>query len=203
MAIQAQSEIGSPETLRQKDKTFVVQRRGGGHGPSVIPNPEAWKTPRHMYHNTNMFSPLPAELDRDGKSDTMLFVTVGDDVNADAASVDAITLRLLLSDWGADSATGAGRLKRVPVRLWEGSADNSMGLWNRPVTGEIADNVEVRLNNLVLNSPRIEEGWLVFPCHPNQFARGRNLVGVVLGQVPADPRARVFVEKLEVHVDYR
>lgn len=203
MAKQAQREIGSPETLKQKNKTFVVQRRGGGHGSSVIPNPEDWKTPRHMYHNTNMFSSLPAALDNEGKSDTLLFVTVGDDVNANAGLIDAISLRILLSDWSVDSASAVERLKQVPVRLWEGSADNGMGLWNRPVARQIADKVEVRLNNLLLDAPRIEEGWLVFSCRPSQFALGRNLVGVVFVQRTADTRARVFIEKLEVHLDYR
>ena len=44
----------------RKDKAFVVQRRGGGHGPTVIPNPEDWSTPRSHYANTCMLAPLPA-----------------------------------------------------------------------------------------------------------------------------------------------
>ena len=37
---QAYRELASPDRLRHLDKRFVVQRRGGGHGPSVVPDPE-------------------------------------------------------------------------------------------------------------------------------------------------------------------
>ena len=65
----AYREIGSPKTLKRKDKVFLIQRRGGGHGTTVVPNPEDWTTPRLMYFNTNMFASLPAALDNDGKAD--------------------------------------------------------------------------------------------------------------------------------------
>ena len=38
-------EIGSQETLEGLDRVFYVERRGGGHHESVVPNPEAWNTP--------------------------------------------------------------------------------------------------------------------------------------------------------------
>ena len=38
----AYRKLGSPGTLHRKNKRFVVQRRGGGHGPTVIPNPQDW-----------------------------------------------------------------------------------------------------------------------------------------------------------------
>src|SRR5262249_28346074 len=43
-------------SLVDKDKTFVVQRRGGGHGTTVVPDPADWPTPRWMYYLTNMLS---------------------------------------------------------------------------------------------------------------------------------------------------
>ena len=61
----AYQELGEVETLSAKDKRFVVQRRGGGHGPTVIPNPEDWATPRHTYANTNMLAQLPAAVPND------------------------------------------------------------------------------------------------------------------------------------------
>ena len=48
--LQAYKEIGRLETMKHKDKHFVIQRRGGGHGPTVVPNPEDWYTPRWMYN---------------------------------------------------------------------------------------------------------------------------------------------------------
>ena len=70
--LQCYRELGSAATLRRKDKVFVVQRRGGGHGATVIPNPEDWSTPRWMYFNTNMLAPLPIDLDVEGRADAML-----------------------------------------------------------------------------------------------------------------------------------
>ena len=92
---------------RRKDKIFVVQRRGGGHGTTVVPNPEDWSTPRWMYFNTNMLAPLPIDLDVEGCADAMLTVAVADPVAEDAKSIDRIEVRLLLSDPGAaDRAAG-------------------------------------------------------------------------------------------------
>ena len=83
---QAYQEIGDSDSLKHKNKIFVVQRRGGGHGTTVIPNPEDWSTPRFMYFNTNMFGQLPAPLDNDGKVDILLTVAVADDVAAGGGS---------------------------------------------------------------------------------------------------------------------
>jgi len=60
----------------------VLQRRGGGHGPTVIPNPEDWSTPRYYFNNSNMLAPLSALLDPEDKVDALLTLEVGDDVNA-------------------------------------------------------------------------------------------------------------------------
>ena len=74
--IQSFREMARPETLRGLDKVFVVERRGGGHGPSVVPNADDWSTPRAMYFLTNMFASLPAELDSSCKVATQLFAYV-------------------------------------------------------------------------------------------------------------------------------
>ena len=44
--------MGDPESLKFLDKTFVIQRRGVGHGPSVFPDTEDWSTPRYLYVNS-------------------------------------------------------------------------------------------------------------------------------------------------------
>ena len=88
-----------------------------------------------------------------------------------------------------------------PVEIAQiGHPDRS--LMNEPPARAIANRVEVRLNNLRLGPPAIEDGWLVYPARPEQFAVGENLVGVRLARgTPA--REPVQIEKLEAHVRYR
>ena len=152
----------------------MVQRRGGGHGPSVIPNPEDWHTPRHWYANTNMLAPLPADLDRSGRTDTLLTLRVGDDVAAEGEAV--LTLRLLLSDPNAAQLPETERLPPVEIA----SIGHAGGLMNEPPAAGIAERIEVRLNNCLLERCEAVEGWLVFPVEPLLAAAGENLVGVRL-----------------------
>ena len=205
---QAYHEIGNSNALKREDKIFVVQRRGGGHGTTVIPNPEDWSTPRFMYFNTNMFGPLPAPLDNDGVVDTLLTIAVADGVTADADCVDRITLRLLLSDPEAENLPDDGRLQPVTVATI-GHPDT---LQNIPAAKGIEDQIEVRVNNILLGTPTTEEGWLVFAVQPKFLAVADNLVGVrVTGGgrgIPTpmrstDAQHQILVEKLEVHIEYR
>ena len=195
----AYQEIGSPETLRHKDKVFVVQRHGGGHGPSVVPNPEDWTTPRAMYFNTNMFAPLPATLANDGKADTLLKIFVADDVAAAAERVQRINVRVLLSDPEAESLPQSQRLEPVTVA----TIGHKGRLENIPPAKGIEDRIEVRLNNALLGRPAVEKGWLVFNVRPILFAVGNNLVGLRATQRPPQARAEITIEKLEIHVNYR
>ena len=205
---QAYQEIGDSDALKHKNKIFVVQRRGGGHGTTVIPNPEDWSTPRFMYFNTNMFGQLPAPLDNDGKVDTLLTIAVADDVSAETDRVDRITLHLLLSDPEAENLTDDQRLQPVTVATI-GHPDT---LQNTPPAKGIEDQIEVRVNNILLETPKIEEGWLVFAVQSKFLAVGDNLVGVrVTGcgrGIPApmrstDAQHQILIEKLEVHLEYR
>ena len=205
---QAYQEIGDSDALKHKNKIFVVQRRGGGHGTTVIPNPEDWSTPRFMYFNTNMFGQLPAPLDNDGKVDTLLTIAVADDVSAETDRIDRITLHLLLSDPEAENLTDDERLQPVTVATI-GHPDT---LQNTPAAKGIEDQIEVRVNNILLETPKIEEGWLVFAVQSKFLAVGDNLVGVrVTGcgrGIPApmhstDLRHQILIEKLEVHLEYR
>ncbi len=83
---QAYHEIGDPQTMRFKDKTFVVQRRfGGGQG-------ERWD----YYQNSNVQALLPAVLSGDDVP-TILTVYVADDLPANHDRLNRIDLRLLLS----------------------------------------------------------------------------------------------------------
>ena len=113
---QALREMGDAEAIRWLDKTFVVARRGGGCGPQVVPNPEAWSTPRLFFSNTNMLAPLPATIDDGGKVDTFLTLEVGDDVNRASDKIDELRLRLLLSDPAASNLPPEQKIDRVFVR---------------------------------------------------------------------------------------
>ena len=193
--LRAYRELGSPDTIRGKDKLFVVQRRGGGHGPSVIPNPEDWSAPRYCYANTNMLAPLPADLDNSGRTDTLLPLRVGDDVAAEGEAV--LSLRLLLSDSNAAGLPGSERLPAVEIA----TIGHDGGLMNEPPAAGIGERIEVRLNNCLLEDCEEVGGWLVFPVEPLLAAAGENLVGVRLlgGDEAAEP---VRVEKLELLVRY-
>src|SRR5678815_3712905 len=65
------SEVGSTDSLRNRDKVFIVQRRGDNLGPPAWPKPTEWETPRHMYFGANMLSQLPAELSNGAKADSL------------------------------------------------------------------------------------------------------------------------------------
>ena len=186
-------ELADLDAMSQKSKVFVTQRRGGGHGPFVVPNPEDWSTPRWMYFNTNMLAPLPAELDPDRRADTLLQVYVGEQAPPDAE----VSVRLLLSDDSAANLPESERLKRVLVATI-GHPDSR--LENVPPAIGIERHVEVRLNNALLETSSVDDGWLVFEARPVQLATGDNLVGIKLTEMEPGARGRVTIEKLEIHV---
>jgi hypothetical protein len=92
---QAYHEVGSPDTLRLKDKIFPVERRGG------YPWAEG-------YFNRNDDSPLPASLADDGQP-TTLRLRIGDDLPACGGQVKRVTLRAVLF--------GAARDEQLELRL--------------------------------------------------------------------------------------
>ncbi|MYB50375.1 MAG: family 10 glycosylhydrolase [Dehalococcoidia bacterium] len=187
-------ELADIDAMNQRSKVFVAQRRGGGHGPFVVPNPEDWSTPRWMYFNTNMLAPLPAELDQDGRADTLLHVYVGEQVPPDAE----VTVRLLLSDDSAADLPEAERLQRVLVATI-GHPDSR--LENVPPAIGIERRVELRLNNALLETSSVDDGWLVFKARPAQLATADNLVGLKLSETRHGAQGRVTIEKLEIHVN--
>ena len=211
--MRAQRELGTLETLRRTDKVFFAERRGGGH--FMIPPPEDWSTPRAMSLNTNLLAPLPALLPniptgtpqpkedwpgppgqsdyRDGKVDTFVRLWVGDDVNAEADAIRAITVRAVLSD---GDASDGDRLE--PMLL----ATKYRDLYNRPPRSDVVERIELRVNNILLPPPTVEDGWLVFEAQPAWLAHGENLVGVWVNP-PEASAERLTLEKLEIHVGYR
>lgn len=195
---QAYQEIGSAASLKHRDKIFVIQRRGGGHGPTVIPNPEDWTTPRWMYYLTNMLAPLPTNLANDGKTDTMLMVYIADDLAGESRDVARISVRVLLSDSSAEDLPANERLQTAII-----AASKVHNLKTIPPAKKIVDQIELRLNNALLDRPTVEEGWLVFTVQPDQFAIGNNLIGLCIKERSSDASGDISVEKLEVQVKYR
>ena len=121
--------------------------------------------------------------------DTLLTLNVADDVNAVSAEIDQITLRIAVSDEAGEALSVDERLK------------------------EIGSRVEVRLNNILLDTPHTEtvenpkvdafNNWLVFTVEPRYLAVGANLVGVRLSQQLPTIFGRTQIEKLELHVCYK
>ena len=191
--LQVYRELADTRSMMERSKTFVVQRRGGGHGSFVVPNPEDWTTPRWMYFNTNMLAQLPADLDPDGRADTILRVNVGGGVPDDAE----VTVRLLISDESAVHLADADRLEPVVVATI-GHLEGP--LQSVPPALGIEQRVELHLNNALLQPVSAQGAWLVFEVTPAQLAPGENLVGVRLSDRDEEATGRVWVEKLEVHV---
>ena len=196
---QALREIGSTETLRHKDKTFVLQRRAGGH-PWIFGWPEEGKVQHYTYHNSNMLAPLPARLGRHGHGHTLLRLYVGDDVNAHADRVASITLRVLLSDPSAkdlppDQCIEPGMARPV---VYKGD-----GLKTIPISKQTAARVELRLNNIHLGPARAVNGWLAFPVQPNQLAAGENLIGVRIAGTHEGASDDILIERIELGVMYK
>ena len=183
------AEIGNPETLKFKDKVFFVERRGGGHAQPVVPAPDNWHTPRHMYFQSNMQAPLPTPLDAAGGADALLRLEVADEVSSAAEKIAALTLRLAIS-------------AEVPTALCSGAE-----------LEQIASLIELRINNILLGTPRPEtvsapqddifKHWLAVAVAPTCLAIGANLVGARLRQPPAAGYGRISLEKLELHLCYK
>lgn len=202
-------EIGESDSLRHQDKTFVVQRRGGGG--SGAPGTVGWRTPR-FFQNTNMFGQLPARLDNTGRADTHLKLVVGDDLAAEAVHIKDVTLRMILHDAAGGerieimkSSTKPApphgdRIERALISLFK----NVNHLYNSPPRKGIEKRLEVRINNLLLGVPDIENGWFVYRgLDPDIFAVGTNLVGVRVNGRPHGVNAPMTIEKLELDIDYR
>lgn len=205
------AELGAPELLEGKDKTFVIGRRGGGHtypkeikeGRSLeeymaIPSPDRWITPTRGYLNTNMFAQLPGTISNRPKVDTLLTMQVGDDVPAMSGRIAELKLRILLSDPAADELPADRRVEPALVR----SSGQKLGpSYNLPPEQGIERQTEVRINGILLGEATVEDGWLSFEVHPRNVAFGNNVIGIrVNGREEA--AEEITIEKVELDVTY-
>jgi hypothetical protein len=197
--VQVFSEVGSGEGLRHRDKVFIIQRRGDNLGPEAWPKPTEWKTPRHMSFGANMLAQLPAALSSAEACDTLLVLTVADDVATATGAVEDITLRVIVSDPEAEALTPDERIEPTVVGNYRRPTPDASAM-NAPPAKGIEKQIECRLNNLLLPEPTIEKGWLAFRVKPVQLALGENLVGLRLTKPHAgDP---MKIERVEMHINY-
>jgi hypothetical protein len=192
---QALCEMGSLDTLRHKDKVFATQRRGGGGWP---------ESAEFFYKNTSAFAQLPKVIsvapacgDKQ-TGETYIAVMVGDDMDGQADRVERIQMRVLLSDPAAEGAPWDDRIHTEPVRICTLSSRDHA----QPPAKDILYGLRARINGVLLDTPGIHEGWLVYDVRPVQLAHGRNIVAFRLERGSRASGARISVEKLEIHVKY-
>jgi len=180
----AYHEVGSPETLRFQDKTFVVERRGG------YPWAEG-------FFNRNDTAPLPMALRRGGEGASVR-VRVGDDLRGAAGRLRQVRLRAVL--FGADEG------EEVEVRL------NGQVLplalrdpaWKDPQIFSPNPQPASGGSGVYKVNPRQRLLRLEFAVAPEFCRLGENQVDIrVLKRSQGTPEAEVALEKLEVDVHYR
>ncbi len=180
---QAYHEAGSPETMAFKDKTFIVERRGG------YPWAEG-------FFNRNDTSPLPMEIVRSGEEAT-LQVRISDDLNRHADRVKQVLLRLVLFDAGEDAAmevTLNGH--RMPLSVRDPK-------WKDPQIFSPKPQRTSGGNGVFRVNPAQRLLRLDFKVAPRQCRLGENVVGIQLtGPGGEGAATAVVLEKLEVHVQY-
>ncbi|MBN1346327.1 MAG: family 10 glycosylhydrolase [Phycisphaerae bacterium] len=179
---QAYHEVGSPETLRLKNKIFPVDRRGG------YPWAEG-------YFNRNDDAQLPVKL-AVGGGPAKLRVRIGDPLRALAGSIEQVTLRLVL--FGAsDGDEIEARLngETLPVALRDPTWKDRLIFSPKPQPASGgADRIKVNPKQKLLR--------LEYRVDPRQCHLGENQVSLRLRKLSSGA-VSVAVEKLEVHVTYK
>jgi hypothetical protein len=130
--------------------------------------------------------------------DTLVRLRVADDFTQNAARLDALSLRVLLSDPASSHIPESEKVDSVIVNpFWDRD-----GTKTSPPRKDVAQRLRVRVNNVLLKEPSVEDGWFVFAPDPAVLSVGENLVGILVRGRDLHS-APVSLEKLEVHVRYR
>jgi hypothetical protein len=181
---QALLEVGSPETLRGRDKLFAVERRWG----------YPWTD---GYANANMLAPLPAKLPNDGR-ETRFVVRVCDHLAATMEPIEELTVRVVLFGAQLDdrlSVTLNGIPLGAPV-----VADSS---WKDPQIYSPQQQPTSGGSGKYVINPEQRLLLLIYVASPAQFRLGENQIEVrVADRVPYGPGDDISIEKLEVAVRY-
>ena len=182
--LQAYKEIGSSETLRQKNKFFAVERRGGCASPSG------------GFFLRNDTAPLPVTLANYGRP-ANLTIRVCDNLRALAGRLKSVTLRLVLSGARDDDQfelrfNGVALQPALRDPDWKDRQIYSPG--PQPNTcGLLLPNVNPQQKLLRMD----------YALPPGLCKVGENHANVcILDRIPYNTGEDIAVEKLEVHVEY-
>jgi len=180
---QAYGEIGSLETMAMKDKTFIVERRGG------YPWAEG-------FFNRNDKAPLPLKI-AGGGAEATLRVRISDDLKQHADRTKRVLLRAVFFDARDDEAVEAD-LNGVSLPL--STRDPS---WKDPQIFSPRPQPASGGSGIYRINPRQRLLRLDFAVDPRRCRLGENLVRIRLAS-PAkqDAADETVLEKLEVHVQY-
>lgn len=178
----AYREIGDPEAMRWKDKTFVVERRGG----------YPWA---QGFFGRNDTSPLPMKIESDGEEVT-LQVHFSDNLQQGADRVKQLFLRLVLFDAPNDVQIDAalnGTLLEILTRDTDWKDPQIFSPRPQPPSGGKGD---YRIN------PKQKLLRLDYPIDPQTCLVGKNTVALRIPKA-GDSQTTVQLEKLEVHLTYK
>ncbi len=179
---EAYREIGDPAAIAWKDKTFVVERRGG----------YPWA---QGFFGRNDTSPLPIRIERGGKETTLSFY-VGDDLKGRAERIQSILLRVVLFDARDEEGmevTFNGVALPLLVRDPEWKDPQIFSPRPQPPSG---GNGNYRVN------PQQHLLRLDFTVTPQSCILGENAVTILVPESTGPDQGTVQLEKLELHVRY-
>lgn len=185
--------------IELKDKTFVIERRGGGHGGSVMPNPEDWYTPTAGYANTNMLAQLPKSIPMDENQDCLLTIYISENLNSNVENIESVNLQVLLSEYPSSATNPEQKKDSIEIA----SIGHGGILYNNPPSSHVEKLIGMRVNNIELVDPKMQNGWLVFDLDPNYLAIGKNLIGINFMNSKYNKIIRLDIEKLEIHIVYK
>lgn len=180
---QAYHEVGSPATLRLKDKIFPVERRGG------YPWAEG-------YFNRNDDAPLPASLTGDGQP-LAIRLRIGDDLPACADKVQRAMLRAVLFGAGPDEQLELRLNGRVLTMLARDPQWKDAQIFSPHPQPASGGSGHYRINS-AQRLLRLDYSVDIATCRA-----GLNEVELRLAARAGNPPSRgVALEKLELHADY-
>ena len=198
---QAYQEVGTPGSLRLKNKVFFVERRGG----------YPWST---GYFNHNRDAPLPTTLANHGVP-TRLTMRISDPVHTLADRVSSIRLRALLFRKPARTAENLAALFVLDTGFLPG--DEFEVRLNGAVLPSAVRDLEWKDPQIFSPKPqRTSGGTGIFEVDPNQNLLrlefdvdprlckvGENRTDIrIVRRAPYPPRAEIVLEKLELHLRY-
>ena len=180
---QAYREAGSLETMACKDKTFIVERRGG------YPWAEG-------FFNRNDTAPLPLKIARNGEV-TTLKVRISDDLKRHSERVKRVLLRVVLFDAGDDEALDVS-LSGMSVPLVDRDPE-----WKDPQIFSPNPQPASGGSGVYQVNPRQRLLRLDFKVDPRRCRIGENAVNIGLPDSSKEGAAdEIVLEKLEVRVQY-